>query len=136
MLPDDERADMPSSWLRSAKADMAIARVDLPEGGQYEQLCFHAQQAAEKSLKAVLLKEGRQFPFTHSLQSLIDLLPLGSIRHSVPTDAVELTPYVVATRYPGETEPVTEEEYVEAIEIAERVPEWAESIIGDEETKS
>jgi hypothetical protein len=38
-----------------AKGDLALARAPLPEGGFYEDLCFHAQQAAEKALKSVYL---------------------------------------------------------------------------------
>ncbi len=40
-------------WLARAEGDLALARVPLPEGAFYEDLCFHAQQAAEKALKAV-----------------------------------------------------------------------------------
>ena len=36
-----------SDWLARAKGDLALAKVDLPQGGFYEDLCFHAQQAAE-----------------------------------------------------------------------------------------
>lgn len=135
MQHDSDRADAPANWLRSARADLAIARIALPEDGLYEQLCFHAQQAAEKGIKAVLLKSGVGFPFTHNLQALIDLLPTGVLKASVPIDAVDLNPYAVATRYPYETEPVTEEEYLEALHVAEKVVKWAESLIGDERTK-
>jgi HEPN domain-containing protein len=40
-------------WLTRAEGDLALARAPLPEGAFHEDLCFHAQQAAEKSLKAV-----------------------------------------------------------------------------------
>jgi HEPN domain-containing protein len=133
MQRDSDRADAPSKWLSNARADLAIARIALPPGGLYEQLCFHAQQAAEKSTKAVLLKMGINFPFTHNLQALIDLLPPGLPRASVPTDAVDLNPYAVTTRYPGESEPVTEEEYLDALRIAEAVVEWAESVLNNGE---
>ena len=59
MPHDSDRADAPSRWLSNARADLAIARITLPPGGLYEQLCFHAQQAAEKSIKAVLLDFGK-----------------------------------------------------------------------------
>jgi len=129
MQPDSHRADDPANWLSNAYADLAIARIPLPQGGLYEHLCFHAQQAAEKSLKAVLLKMGVSFPFTHSLQALIDLLPAGAARSLVPTDVVDLSPYAVTTRYPGESEPVTEAEYRDALRLAESAVTWAESIL-------
>jgi len=40
-------------WLRRAKSDLAIAKAPLPDGALYEDMCFHAQQAVEKALKAV-----------------------------------------------------------------------------------
>jgi HEPN domain-containing protein len=45
----------------------------------------------------------------------------------VPTEvesAVILNDYAVVTRYPGEYEPVTDIEYLEAVEIAAKVIEW------------
>jgi HEPN domain-containing protein len=39
--------------LAHARSDLTFARLPLPEGAFYEGLCFHAQQAAEKALKAV-----------------------------------------------------------------------------------
>jgi HEPN domain-containing protein len=40
-----------------------------------------------------------------------------------------LTQYAFETRYPGAFEPVTEEDYQEAVQVAEVVVEWAESVI-------
>jgi len=90
---------------------------------------FHAPQAVEKSLKAVLLKMRVEFPFTHNLQALFDLMP--SELHVPPQilEAVVLNPYAVATHYPGETEPVTESDYRDAIHLAEAVTQWAEDIV-------
>jgi HEPN domain-containing protein len=45
----------PQEWIARAKGDLALAQAPLPEGGFYEDLCFHAQQAAEKALKSVYL---------------------------------------------------------------------------------
>lgn len=129
MPPSSDRADTPLRWLQNARADLALARIPLPRGVTYEQLCFHAQQAAEKALKAVLLKCGIDFPFTHNMQALLDLLPKQLTLPLALMEVVDLTPYAVATRYPGEAEPVTESEYHEAIHIAESVLAWAEIII-------
>lgn len=46
----------PDDWLRHAYSDLELARVALPAKVLLELLCFHAQQAAEKSLKAVYLQ--------------------------------------------------------------------------------
>ena len=47
-------AGEPALWLRLADEDLAMAQLALDQG-IYRQTCFHAQQAAEKALKALLL---------------------------------------------------------------------------------
>jgi len=129
MPPEGQRADAPRRWLENARADLALAGVALPPGGLYEHLCFHAHQAAEKSLKAVLLHLGVEFPFTHNLQALFDLLPSESDTPSQLFEAVDLNPYAVAARYPGEIEPVTESDHQDAMRLAEAVVVWATDIV-------
>jgi HEPN domain-containing protein len=129
MPPSPDKADAPLRWLDNAHADLAMARAPLPAGATYEMLCFHAQQAAEKAIKAVLLSCSVDFPFTHDLAALLNLLP-DAIPHPVaPLEIVDLNPYAVTTRYPGELEAVTGEEYREALRAAEAVVAWAESIL-------
>ena len=56
MLPGDRGVPgSPEDWLARAEGNLAIASAPLPEGAFYEDLCFHAQQAAEKALKAAYL---------------------------------------------------------------------------------
>lgn len=124
MRPEKGKAGSPQAWLRYARADLALAQVPLPENGLYEQLCFLAQQAAEKSIKAVLVQHQVPFPPTHDLQRLISLLPADVPQPAVVRRAVRLTPYAVA-RYPGEEEPIQRQEYEEAIAIASQVVAWA-----------
>ena len=86
-----------------------------------ETLCFHAQQAVEKSLKALLISHSRSFPRTHNISILLDLTPSEvEIPDFVKRSAI-LTDYSVESRYPGDFEPVSKEEYEEAINIAENV---------------
>ncbi|MCS3681078.1 HEPN domain-containing protein [Salinibacter ruber] len=120
--PDDPRA-----WLDRARSNMVRARHTLPDV-YLEDLCFDAQQAAEKALKGLLIHLEATFPYTHDLADLITLIE----DHDLPVpdsvkDAAILTDYAVATRYPGVGEPVTEEEYKRAVAIAEHVLEWVES---------
>ena len=129
MPRDAGRADAPWRWLENARADLALAQAGLPPGALYEHLCFHAQQAAEKGLKAVLLQRGIEFPFTHNLQILLDLLPAGLAVAPGIVEAVDLNPYAVTTRYPGEIEPATENDWREAVRIAEMVVDWVKTII-------
>ena len=120
----------PQEWLARARGDLALARTPLPPGGFYEDLCFHAQQAAEKALKAVYLYCSWTFRYVHDLEELITGLRQNGLR--VPEaveDAVVLTSYAFEARYPGLAEPVSEEEYRQAIELAQTVVRWAEQII-------
>ncbi len=117
-------------WLARAEGDLALARAPLPEGAFYEDLCFHAQQAAEKSLKAVYQHSGKRFRYTHDLDELITgLRNEGTIIPVEVSDAALLTSYAWEARYPGLTEPVTEEEFQEALRQAERVVRWAIKVI-------
>jgi hypothetical protein len=53
-MPQDRPVPGSSAdWLARAKGDLAIAKAPLPEGAFHEDLCFHAQQAAEKAMKPV-----------------------------------------------------------------------------------
>ena len=117
-------------WLTRAEGDLALTRAPLPEGAFYEDLCFHAQQGAEKALKAVYQYFGKRFRYTHDLDELITGLQNEGI--TVPpevADASLLTSYAWEARYPGLSEPVTEEEYREAMRQAEVVVSWAREMI-------
>ena len=116
-------------WLRYADSDLEIARITQTSGILLEGLCFHAQQAAEKALKAVLVAHAISFPRTHNITTLLDLFPQEMVVPSEVEAAASLTDYAVLTRYPGNLEPVTEEEYHEAVHLAEVVVDWAKTLI-------
>ena len=59
MAPDD-----PREWLNRARGNLALARTQHPDI-YLEDLCFNAQQAAEKALKGLLLAHGATFPYIH-----------------------------------------------------------------------
>jgi HEPN domain-containing protein len=128
-MPHDDRSpDSPQAWLRFARADLAYACRPLPDPEMYELACFHIQQAAEKALKAVLVFLGIDFPYTHNIQALVDLLP-EDVRSSDLSSAPELNAYAVLARYPRDTEDIDEQEYAEALSIGETVLAWAERIM-------
>jgi len=95
-----------------------------------EDLCFDAQQAAEKAIKAVLIHYGMIFPFSHDLAQLLTILEdeHPPIPKSV-LQAARLTRFAISARYPSFSEPVTETEYETVLSIAGRVLQWAEKII-------
>jgi HEPN domain-containing protein len=108
---------------------MALARADAT-GALLEDLCFEAQQVAEKAIKAVFIHRGVPFPFIHDLDRLLQLLVQNGIK--VPKyvrDSKELTRFAVVTRYPGFSGSVTKRQYRRAIRIAESVVRWAERLI-------
>ena len=115
-------------WMERARASLALAKARKAEGILLEDLCYQAQQAGEKALKAFYLKRGAAFPFVHSLDQLLaGLEDLGLDIPEAIDQATILTRYAVETRYPGPYEAVTEEEYQEAIRLAETILAWVET---------
>jgi HEPN domain-containing protein len=121
-------------FLRKANQDMTVLEKwrqdpDITD----EILGFHAQQAAEKMLKAALAYHGIEFPLTHRLTDLIDL----SKEHNIALpDRVEdvrfLTPFAVEFRYDFYEE---DEEYVDFEEVFALLTElrkWAYTVISGE----
>jgi len=119
----------PESWLSYARSDLALARVDASDDLLRDMLCFHAQQAVEKCIKAVLILTGVPFPRVHSIERLTDLLPVSIRRTPELIGSAGLTAYATTFRYPGGEEPTSEEEYQEAVRLAAAVLAWAEEII-------
>jgi HEPN domain-containing protein len=124
-----EKDPVPGSsedWLRRARADLALARAPLPEGALFEDLCFHAQQAAEKAIKAVYVYHGARFRYTHDIAELLTgLMRMGLSFSDEVKEAVTLSDYA-SHRYPSPVEPVTNDEYRRAIALAQTVLAWAE----------
>ena len=91
----------PEEWLRRAEASLALAKVQ-SEGVLLEDLCYQAQQAAEKAMKALYIARGKEFLFTHDLDRLAMGLELIGFEITEPIDqATTLTRYAMDTRYPG-----------------------------------
>jgi len=119
-MPQRLPPDDPRESLNRARSNLVQARDDKP-GVYWEDLCFQAQQAVEKSLKALLLDRGVAFPYVHNLAELLRLLEEKG--EEIPPEirvAARLTDYAVEARYPGLAEPVTEDEYETAVALAER----------------
>ena len=71
--PERFPPDDPREWLNRARSNLARANARVP-GAYLEDLCFDAQQAAEKALKAVLISRGVEFPYVHDLARLMSVL--------------------------------------------------------------
>lgn len=131
MPPDRTNPEDPREWLRRALSNLTRARDD--QGNPdvlFEDLCFDAQQASEKALKALFVLKGKQVPRTHSIGDL--LTELGTLGFNIPPgvkEAASLTDYAVATRYPGPSDPVVREDLDDAVRMAGAVFSWASEIV-------
>ncbi len=121
--PEAVRQGFVREWLRKAAGDLAAARHLLLGGDRLgPSAAFHAQQAAEKALKAVLVWHGREVPRTHDLAYLVDLIAseepelADAVRRSVT-----LTPYGVEARYPGDLPEPSPTEVRTAVDLAEEI---------------
>jgi len=121
----------PREWLKRSYSDLKLA--DVRRKGVYrEDLCFHAQQAAEKALKAVLIHRGVKYPFSHDLGVLVRFLKDAGV--VVPIEIQEvarLTRFAVAARYPSIHGPTSAEEYRKVLLVSRRAVKWAEGLIGE-----
>ena len=90
-------------WVEKAEADYATAVRELRARTHpnYDAACFHAQQCAEKYLKACLQEAGIASGKTHDLVALIDLVAPGSALKALRPTLQALTAYAVTFRYPG-----------------------------------
>jgi HEPN domain-containing protein len=128
-MPERFPPDDPREWLSRARSDLILAKA-AGVGIYLEDLCFHAQQAAEKAVKALLIRQRVDFPYVHDLAELLTLLERTelSLPESIRQSA-KLTRFAVFTRYPGIASPISEEEYQEAVNLAEEVYRWVQEQI-------
>ena len=93
-------------WLVKAEGDLLTASHTLKLGRRCptDAVCFHAQQCAEKYLKALLVLRRIDFPKTHDLEALAARLRNGAKPQLSPDDLARLKRYATATRYPGAEE--------------------------------
>jgi HEPN domain-containing protein len=91
-------------WVDKAEGDFATAQreLDVQEMPNYDAVCFHSQQCAEKYLKACLQEENIAFNRIHDLSRLLDLLlPVEPKWETLRPTLEVLTAYAVEFRYPG-----------------------------------
>jgi len=123
MRPHDEIVrELLSQWLDKAARDLKLTRHLVSAGEYNEAVCFHAQQAAEKYIKAFLVHHQVEFPKTHDIEELLDLVETRdqnlaqSLRHTAVLSA-----YGVEIRYPGDLPEITDAEAEKAVALAGRV---------------
>jgi len=125
MKPPEEEViqKIVGEWIHKADQDIRAAEALLhQELPLLYPACFHSQQAAEKYLKAYLTQHQVEFPKTHSIRELLDLVRTVDVELAdLLLPAVALTPYGVEVRYPGDLPEPSEKEADEAFALAKNV---------------
>jgi len=118
-------------WIEKAEEDFHVAQREYRARKYpgYNAVCFHAQQCAEKYLKARLQEAGVAFPRTHSLPALLQLvLPIEPLWIAMNPALNNLNIYGVNFRYPGAS--ASKADARQAIKDCRRVREEARLSLG------
>jgi HEPN domain-containing protein len=122
-------ADEAKRWLRFARDDLAAAERAAITGELAPHIgCFHAQQCAEKALKAILVFLQIRFPFRHDLDEVRDLTPAGWDVVTAHPDLSALTQWATIGRYPGNWPEATDQDASDAVGQARAI--W-ETVLDD-----
>lgn len=95
-----------AEWVSKAEGDYLTAGRELRarKSPNYDAVCFHAQQCAEKYLKAILQNSKKHIPKTHNLIELMILCEeLDGGFELLRADLVTMERFSVRVRYPGES---------------------------------
>lgn len=121
-------------WISHAEEDLRLAQhgLKLKSSCPYRLIAYHAQQCAEKYIKAFLVYHKIDFPYTHNISRLLELCAEKADWTEKIKEAEELAPFAITTRYPGEYEEVTKENVVRAIKIAKSVKRTVRAALAQE----
>lgn len=113
--------ELVSKWLLKAENDIKTIQCLLENDPITDSICFHAQQAAEKYLKAYLVSQEQTLPKTHDINTLLKQCIVIDKDFLNLSNAVILTDYAVELRYPDDYYIPDLEEAIEAITIAKNI---------------
>ena len=125
MTAPPEPISLVRQWVEKAEEDLRTAEHTLTLGDNcpYGTVCFHAQQCAEKYLKALLVLHAISFPKIHDLLELLPLVPRALALGIQLADVAEVNRYAIEGRYPGEWEPIMREDAEAAVKAARKTRE-------------
>jgi len=135
MKPSDSTLDQKvRQWVKLAEEDLRLAKhgLKLTSSVPYRLIAYHAQQCAEKYLKAYLVSHLVDFPFTHNIGYLIELCAEKTSWQPELKDADTLTVFATTTRYPGLSDRVTKKDVLEALTIAVQLRNAVKKRLKDE----
>lgn len=120
--PEEEIRRLVAEWIRKADLDLDTAAHLSSQEHFRDVVAFHGQQAAEKYLKALLTRHQVEFPKTHELRRLLDLLGVAEPALAVGLrEAIWLEPFGVEIRYPGDRPDTLPGDELRAITLAQSV---------------
>jgi HEPN domain-containing protein len=123
------------SWLERAESSYELSKGNIFRNIYFEDLCYQAQQAVEKAFKGLLIYYGVEPEFTHNIGILLNEIEKYTKIDDTIRESMKLTNFAVQTRYPGNYDDITKEEYKEAIKIAKSCLNWVKKTIKDNENK-
>jgi len=130
--PEEVKHEFIRQWLKKADEDLNAARVLLSHEAPFLfAVGFHSQQAAEKYIKAFLTSHQIEFPKTHDLDELLDLIePIHRNLAKSLRDIIVLTKYGVDIRYPGDVPDMKLRDAQNAVKLAEKAQKAILKVIG------
>lgn len=111
------------AWVAKAELDFRLTQDMLNRNEEWlaGDICFHAEQCAEKYLKARLVFDDIHFPRIHDINELTKLLPTGVRPRASEHERSMLTIYAVTMRYPGDYDAPTIPEARTTVRVARRI---------------
>ncbi|OLY91548.1 HEPN domain-containing protein [Cnuella takakiae] len=126
-----KQQELIEEWYAKADADLQTCEILLESGVQlFDVIAFHAQQCAEKYLKAYLTFQETMAPKVHDLAVLLGLAIKMDATFESLQSAVTLTPYAVYTRYPTDMGVTDKEEAENIVNEARLVKDFVRNKIG------
>lgn len=132
MTPRKSEKIFPKSYtqelLRIAEADLESGRILAQHGARKENAVYHAQQAIEKALKAVLCWKEIPVPLVHDAGILVAKMPQ-ELTPPGGYDLSDLTPYATVKRYQEGFLELSSAEFEAVFKLAAEVLLWAKAQI-------
>lgn len=119
-------------WLNKAEKDIKTVEIMKEFEDLTEIICFHCQQAVEKYLKALLIKNNEEITKTHNIDYLLNKC-LQFDKEFEKYLGTALSEYAVDTRYPDIRYIPTKEETEEAIQLMTNIIELVKKCIQEPE---
>lgn len=133
-MPEIEKIlEVVRGWVIKADNDLKTAALTVKGGknAPTDTICFHTQQCIEKYLKALLTFKNMDFPKTHDIERLLDLLPADIDLPLSVRQQRQFTNYATTARYPGGCEEISMAEAKQALQIARRIRKEIRTLFGE-----